>query len=252
MAFQTVFKRVEKKYLLDGHQYEELRKRLEGYMTVDQYGETTICNIYYDTPEHLIVRRSIDKPVYKEKLRVRSYGTPEAGGTVFVEIKKKFKGVVYKRRASMKLEQTDDFNRGAPIGAKDKQIENELRYFMKFYKGIAPAMYLSYDRIAMFGNEDKELRVTFDRNLTFRETDLKLESGSYGRKALPPDVRIMEIKITNAMPLWLSHFLDELKIYPASYSKYGSCYEIVEREKLEGKNENDKNNEKKEKVTCCA
>lgn len=252
MAFQTVFKRVEKKYLLDEHQYNELRKRLEGYMTVDEYGETTICNIYYDTPEHLIVRRSMEKPVYKEKLRVRSYGTPRAGGTVFVEIKKKFRSVVYKRRTSMKLEQTDDFNSGRPIGAKDKQIENELRYFLKFYKGIAPAMYLSYDRIAMFGNEDSELRVTFDRNLTFREDDLRLESGSYGRKALPEGVRIMEIKITNAMPLWLSHILDELKIFPASYSKYGSCYEIVERERRENSDKKQKNIEKKEKVTHCA
>ncbi len=251
MAFQTVFKRVEKKYLLNEHQYTELRKKLEGYMTVDQYGETTICNIYYDTPEHLIVRRSMEKPVYKEKLRVRSYGTPKQGGTLFVEIKKKFKGVVYKRRASMKLEQFNDFNKGLSINAKDKQIENELLYFMKFYKGIAPAMYLSYDRIAMFGNEDKELRLTFDRNITFRENDLHLESGSYGRKVLPEGTRIMEIKITNAMPLWLSKMLDELKIFPASFSKYGSCYALVEKERRQ-QSKPMKNIEKKEKVTHCA
>ena len=252
MAFQAVFKRVEKKYLLDEKQYNELRKRLEGHMTVDRYGETTICNIYYDTPEKLIVRRSLEKPIYKEKLRVRSYGTPEAGGTLFVEIKKKFKSVVYKRRTSMKLEQYDDFNRGLTINSEDKQIENELLYFLKFYKGIAPAMYLSYDRIAMFGNEDKELRVTFDRNLTFREEDLRLESGSYGRKALPEGMRIMEIKITNAMPLWLSRILDELKIYPASYSKYGTCYTIVEKERRAALKEKKTNIEKKEKVTHCA
>ncbi len=255
MAFQAVFKRVEKKYLLSERQYTELRKRLEGYMTVDKYGETTICNIYYDTPEHLIVRRSMEKPIYKEKLRVRSYGTPKAGGTLFVEIKKKFKGVVYKRRESMKLEQYGDFNKGLSINAKDKQIENELLYFMKFYKGIGPAMYLSYDRIAMFGNEDPALRVTFDRNITFREEDLHLESGSYGRKVLPEGTRIMEIKITNAMPLWLSHMLDELEIFPASFSKYGSCYELVEKERMNSckrQEKETKNIEKKEKVTNCA
>ena len=252
MAYQAVFKRVEKKYLLDEAQYNVLRERLEGLMTVDKYGETTICNIYYDTPEHLIVRRSIEKPIYKEKLRVRSYGAPGKDGTLFVEIKKKFKSVVYKRRTSMKLEQFGDFNKGLSINSPDRQIENELMYFLKFYKGIAPAMYLSYDRIAMFGNEDKELRVTFDRNLTFREDDLRLENGSYGRKALPEGVRIMEIKITNAMPMWLSHILDELKIYPASYSKYGACYTILEKERRAAAGEKKTNIEKKEKVTNCA
>ncbi|MBR6044415.1 MAG: polyphosphate polymerase domain-containing protein [Ruminococcus sp.] len=252
MAFQTVFRRVEKKYLLDGHQYTELRKRLEGYMTVDQYGETTICNIYYDTPENTLVRRSLEKPIYKEKLRVRSYGTAKPGGTVFVEVKKKFKGVVYKRRASMKLEESDEFVKGKPVGCKDKQIENELLYFMKFYKGIGPAMYLSYDRIAMFGNEDPELRVTFDRNITFRVEDMRLEIPSAGRKILPEGMRVMEIKITNAMPLWLAHMLDELKIYPASFSKYGACYTLLEKEKAEAAKESNKNIEKKDRVTYCA
>lgn len=250
MAFQTVFKRVEKKYILTEDQYNALRKKLEGYMTVDQYGETTICNIYYDTPEHLLVRRSLEKPIYKEKLRVRSYGTPKAGSTVFVEVKKKFKGVVYKRRASMKLEQAYDFTRGVPVGTKDPQIENELLYFVKFYKGIAPAMYLSYDRIAMFGNEDPSLRLTFDTNITFRTEDMLLESGSYGRKLLDNGVRIMEIKISDAMPLWMSHMLDELKIYPASFSKYGTAYEMLEKEKLSAR-QND-NITKKEKVNNCA
>ncbi len=254
MAFQAVFKRVEKKYLLSEEQYNELRKRLDNYMTVDQYGETKICNIYYDTPEHLLVRRSLEKPIYKEKLRVRSYGTPKPDGTVFVEVKKKFKGIVYKRRISMKLGTVDSFVAGKAAGTKDTQIENELLYFMKFYKGIGPAMYLSYDRIAMFGNEDHELRVTFDRNITFREEDLKLESGSYGRQILPEGTRVMEIKIANAMPLWLSHILDELKIYPASLSKYGSAYTIVEKERLE-KARQDKGEIKKEikeKVIDCA
>lgn len=246
-GFQAVFKRVEAKYMLNEHQYTELRKRLEEYMTVDQYGETTICNIYYDTPSHLLVRRSMEKPVYKEKLRVRSYGTPESeDDTVFVEVKKKFKGVVYKRRISMPLKDSRKFTAGERTGVKNKQIENELLYFIKLYKGIAPAMYLSYDRIAMFGNEDKELRVTFDRNITYREEDLNLKSGSYGEKLLPEGTRIMEIKITNAMPLWLAHILDELDIRQASFSKYGTAYQQV------CKAAKKQNNDEKGKVTNCA
>ncbi|MBR6101846.1 MAG: polyphosphate polymerase domain-containing protein [Ruminococcus sp.] len=252
MAFQAVFKRVERKYILDEQQYTELRKRLEGYMTVDKYGETKICNIYYDTPEHLLVRRSLEKPIYKEKLRVRSYGVPKPGESVFVEVKKKFKGIVYKRRISVKLDQVAELISGRSVGCKDTQIENELIYFMKFYKGIGPAMYLSYDRIAMFGNEDPELRVTFDRNITFRENDLLLESGSYGRTILPDGVRVMEIKITNAMPLWLAHMLDELKIYPASLSKYGSAYTIVTKERIAAEKPETTEVKNKEKVISCA
>lgn len=247
-GFQAVFKRVEQKYLLTEHQYTELRKRLDSYMTLDQYGETTICNIYYDTPTHLLVRRSMEKPIYKEKLRVRSYGTPkDEDSTVFVEVKKKFKGVVYKRRISMKLEESRRFTNGERVGVKNKQIENELLYFMKLYTGIAPAMYLSYDRIAMFGNEDPELRVTFDRNITYREDDLELKSGSYGEKLLSDGRRIMEIKIANAMPLWLVHILDELEIRQASFSKYGSAYQQVCKDRKAKENENEKG-----KVTDCA
>ncbi len=243
-AFQAVFKRVEQKYVLNEHQYTELRKRLDEYMTVDQYGETKICNIYYDTPERLLVRRSMEKPIYKEKLRVRSYGTPEGeDSTVFVEVKKKFKGVVYKRRISMPLADSRHFTSGERVGVKNRQIENELLYFLKLYKGIAPAMYLSYDRIAMYGNEDKELRVTFDRNITYREDDLELGSGSYGKVLLPEGTRIMEIKITNAMPLWLVHILDELEIRQASFSKYGTAYkQVCEKKNAEEVKEGKVNN----------
>lgn len=240
-AYQEVFKRYEKKYVVDEKTYKELMSKLEKYFVSDKYGKSTVCNIYYDTPEHLLIRNSIEKPVYKEKLRVRSYGVPDDDSMVFVELKKKYKGVVYKRRVEMTLAQSRDFIAGKSSPGENPQIENELRYFLGFYKGIAPAMFLSYDRIALCGIENPALRITFDSNITYREEQLELEKGIWGKELLSDGTRIMEIKIPGAMPVWLSKILDELKIFPSSFSKYGTAY----LEELSEKNN-------KGKVTSCA
>lgn len=221
---QEVFRRIEKKYIVDEPTYEKLIKKLDGHFVKDRYYKSTICNIYYDTPSHQLVRNSIEKPVYKEKLRVRSYGVPNDEDMVFVELKKKYKGVVYKRRIEMTLAQTRDFFAGKEIPHDNPQIENELKYFLKFYENIAPAMYLSYDRLAYCGAEDPSLRLTFDTHILYREEQKELDKGIWGKELLPAGVRVMEIKIPNAMPLWLSTILDELEIYPASFSKYGTAY----------------------------
>lgn len=221
---QEVFRRIEKKYIVDEPTYEKLIKKLDGHFVKDRYYKSTICNIYYDTPSHQLVRNSIEKPVYKEKLRVRSYGVPNDEDMVFVELKKKYKGVVYKRRIEMTLAQTRDFFAGKEVPHDNPQIENELKYFLKFYEGIAPAMYLSYDRLAYCGTEDPSLRLTFDTHILYREEQKELDKGIWGKELLPAGMRVMEIKIPNAMPLWLSTILDELEIYPASFSKYGTAY----------------------------
>ena len=221
---QEVFRRIEKKYIVDEPTYEKLIKKLDGHFVKDRYYKSTICNIYYDTPSHQLVRNSIEKPVYKEKLRVRSYGVPNDEDMVFVELKKKYKGVVYKRRIEMTLAQTRDFFAGKDVPHDNPQIENELKYFLKFYEGIAPAMYLSYDRLAYCGAEDPSLRLTFDTHILYREEQKELDKGIWGKELLPAGMRVMEIKIPNAMPLWLSAILDKLEIYPASFSKYGTAY----------------------------
>lgn len=193
-------------------------------MQTDKYGKTDILNIYYDTPNNQLVRTSMEKPVYKEKLRVRSYGVPTKEDTVFVELKKKYKGTVYKRRVGMTLEQSEKFICGKEFPHNNPQIEREISYFLTFYKDIAPAMFLSYERTAMFCTENPALRITFDSSIIYRRQQLDLSKGIFGEKLLEPGVRIMEIKIPNAMPLWLCDILDELKIYTCSYSKYASAY----------------------------
>ena len=188
---QEVFRRIEKKYIVDEPTYEKLIKKLDGHFVKDRYYKSTICNIYYDTPSHQLVRNSIEKPVYKEKLRVRSYGVPNDEDMVFVELKKKYKGVVYKRRIEMTLAQTRDFFAGKEVPHDNPQIENELKYFLKFYEGIAPAMYLSYDRLAYCGAEDPSLRLTFDTHILYREEQKELDKGIWGKELLPAGVRVM-------------------------------------------------------------
>ncbi|MDD3174522.1 MAG: polyphosphate polymerase domain-containing protein [Herbinix sp.] len=222
--YQYTFKRYEMKYLLSAEKYTLLRQRLQDKLNEDKFGKTTICNIYFDTPDHRLIRSSLEKPIYKEKLRLRSYGTPEEGDTVFIEIKKKYKGIVYKRREKMELSAAEAYLYDGEPACKSTQITKEIDWFLKSYHGLSPAMYISYDRIAMYGIEDKELRVTFDSNLLWREEELRLSSGVWGTPILEEGQRLMEIKIPGTMPLWLAHILTELEIYPASFSKYGRGY----------------------------
>lgn len=223
--FQMNFERCEIKYLLSSFQYQELRKRLNGKLEVDQYGKTTICNIYFDTPDSRLIRKSLEKPVYKEKLRLRSYGTPTDNDRVFLELKKKYKGIVYKRREDMSLSQAEAFlyHRSKPQGSS--QVVREIEWFLNYYEEILPAMYLSYERTAMYGLEDPGLRITFDENILWRLIELSLKKGGWGQPLLEPGHCLMEIKILKSMPLWLGNILDELKIYPVSFSKYGRAYE---------------------------
>ena len=223
-GFQDVFQRIETKYLMDEDQYQALRKRLEGMAEVDQYGETPILNIYFDTPDYRLIRTSLEKPAYKEKLRLRSYGVPQDDTQAFIEIKKKFKGVVYKRRIGMSYEDSLAYLcEGRPV-KEPSQISGEIDYFMHYYKGIRPAMAVSYDRIAMSGTTDSNLRITFDRNIRWRVDHMDLKEGNVGRDILEPGQHLMELKIAGAMSTELAEILSELNIYQVSFSKYGRGY----------------------------
>lgn len=222
---QTVFKRCEKKYLLSRDQYDALLSQLQEKMTQDVYGEHTICSLYFDTPEYDLIRTSIEKPVYKEKLRLRSYGVPSAEDQVFIELKKKYKGVVYKRRVAVSLKEAADYLFEGKRPSADSHVISEIDWFQSMYH-VAPKVLIAYERCAWYGNEEPGLRVTFDRGIRFRETALDLAFGDWGQALLEEDRVLMEIKIPGAMPLWLSRLLSELKIYPTSFSKYGMCYKV--------------------------
>lgn len=221
--YQNVFKRREKKYMLNEGQHQALMEQLNGPMAKDLYGLHTICNMYFDTDNYELIRASIEKPVYKEKLRLRSYGVPKTNGTVFLELKKKFKGVVYKRRAPLTLEESRHYFLRGQRPEVSSQILREIDWFLKMYRPV-PKVFLAYDRLALYGNEDANLRITFDRNIRWRESQLDLSKGDWGNPLLRPGNILMEIKIPGTMPLWLSHVLSDLEIFPTSFSKYGTCY----------------------------
>ncbi|MBQ8659432.1 MAG: polyphosphate polymerase domain-containing protein [Bacilli bacterium] len=220
--YDNVFNRVEKKYLLTKEQRELLFDRINEYLNEDRYFKSTICNIYFDTVNNDLIINSIDKPVFKQKFRLRSYFVPGMEDDVFLENKTKYKGIVNKRRVKMKLRDYYKYEKNNYF-SNDSQILKEFSYFFNYYD-LKPYIYIAYDRLSYVGKNDSQLRITIDSNLRSRTEDLKLELGDAGKKFFKEDMYIMEIKTLGAMPFWLVNALSELKIYPRSFSKFGRIY----------------------------
>ena len=218
-----VFRRTEKKFVLTQEQYNKLIELIKDNINKDPYYKSTICNIYFDTEKNDLIINSIDKPIYKEKVRLRSYSVPNLNDEVFLEIKKKYKGIVGKRRVKIKLK---DFYNYLEKGIKpncNKQIMEEIDYCFNHYH-LKPSLYLAYDRLSYYDKNDKNFRITFDKNIRSREDELKLENGDSGNLYFKDNTYIMEAKALDAYPLWFINALSELKIYSKSFSKYGNIY----------------------------
>lgn len=220
-----VFKRFELKYILTVEQHEQLKTHMNGHMIMDDFGRHDIHNIYFDTPDFLLIRRSMDKPEYKEKLRVRSYGDTTDQSSVFVEMKKKYAGEVFKRRLHVpKTEAFDFLLDGVPL-KEDTQIGRELDYFMGYYKNLVPAVALHYQREAYFCPADDNFRMTFDQNITVNTEQVSLRNSPSDLPVLDEGKILLEVKTSLGIPTWLMEFFAEHKIYKASFSKYGTAYE---------------------------
>lgn len=241
LMLQTIFKRIETKYVLSEKQVEELLEVIEPYLKRDYYFKGTNMSIYFDTDSKWLAIHSLEKPLYKEKIRIRSYGVPKSmDETVFFEIKKKFDGTGYKRRIPMKLgdfykfceereaeylgddgslaKTVDDKN--VMVYSDNPQIEEEVRYCFRLYH-LHPALFLAYDRTSYIDEEDPTFRLTFDRNVRSRETDLRLEDGDQGDLFFKNGEVVMEVKSAERYPKWFVNAISKLKIYPTSFSKYG-------------------------------
>lgn len=227
MAYQSVFQRYELKYLLTKAQKETILQAMEPYMDLDKYGRTVIRNIYYDTDDHLLIRRSIERPIYKEKLRLRSYQRAEHDMPVFVELKKKFDSVVYKRRVSMHQDEAMSWLEGKAPSPVDSQISREIDYVRSFYGSLKPRVFLSYEREAYYTKDGSDFRVTFDDTILCRQDALTLDSQVYGTPILPEDRVLMEIKCSGGIPLWMTQLLTRERIFKTSYSKYGTAYKTL-------------------------
>lgn len=223
MNDQMIFKRYEIKYLLTREQQLRIKDAFTGRMKADVHGKSTILSLYFDTPDDLLIRRSLDKPLYKEKLRLRSYGVATADTTVFVELKKKYQSIVYKRRIGMTEEEASRYLLKHEQ-VTDTQISREIDYCMKHYPLLSPRMLLSYEREAYYAIDDPDFRITFDEQILWRDHEVNLTSGIGGTAVLPDDTILMEVKTAGAIPLWLVHLLSEEHIYKTSFSKYGTAW----------------------------
>lgn len=219
----TVFKRTEQKYLLDQEQYDYLMTRMENHIEKNKFFYSQIYNIYFDNDNYDLVRTSIEKPLYKEKIRLRSYGIPTLDDYVFLEIKKKYKGVVTKRRVELPLRKVYEYLKTGKLPIYT-QIMKEIDYCFQKYQ-LHPVLFLAYDRFSYQDKENPDFRITFDFHLRSRKEDLKLELGDGGNLFFKEPKYIMEVKANHALPLWFVELLSDLKLYQTSFSKYGSIYQ---------------------------
>ena len=220
---KLTFKRYEKKYLLSAEGYAHLMARLAEYIEPDEYHRSTVCSIYYDRDDFRLIRHSIDAPIYKEKLRVRSYNPTGPDCEAFVELKKKYKGIVYKRRVAMTGREAEAWLSGAAEPPEDSQMVREIQWFLHENEP-RPQVLIACDRTSWRARENPELRITFDERIRWRESELSFAAGCGGELLLPNGEVLMELKIPGAAPLWLAHLLSEQALFPTSFSKYGVCY----------------------------
>lgn len=233
MGKQDTFKRYELKYLMTREQKDWLMEQAADKLVPDAFPTSSIRNIYFDTPDKLLIRRSMDKPLYKEKIRLRSYGPADDASEVFVELKKKYNDVVYKRRVSMNYREAKEYLTGEgrlidkrrdELKFREWQILNEIDYVQDCYKKLEPAVFLSYERESFKAAEGLELRITFDRDIMWRDYDVDLAKEPYGKRIIDEDMVLMELKTPYAIPLWLARLMSEKKIYKTTFSKYGRAY----------------------------
>lgn len=224
-----VFNRYEHKYLLDKETYKKVINIMDTYMELDAYNINhkpyTIANIYYDTNDDYLIRTSLSKPDYKEKLRLRAYGVPDKKSKVYLEIKKKYKGLVNKRRTALYLNEAYKLAASGEMPEikeyMNEQVLKEIEYFLSVYK-LKPKVYIAYDRIAYFEKGNPDLRISFDMNIRSRRYEIGLDRGDYGELLLERDLYLMEVKTAMAKPLWLTKMLTELDIKRSNFSKYGT------------------------------
>lgn len=222
----TMMQRYEMKFILTKDQLVAFKNALTGHMEVDQYGKTSIASIYYDTPDYYLIRTSIEKPVFKEKIRLRSYGLVDNNKHIYLELKRKVSGMVYKRRISLDEDTAVSFLNKKPAMLKDDQVSHELIYFRDHFECLEPKIMVIYDRTS-YAEVDGNIRLTIDEAPRYRTHDLNLHTNMDGELLLEPGNAVLEIKVQQELPLWLVKILSDNKIYKTSFSKVGTAYKMI-------------------------
>lgn len=234
MSHQMIFKRYELKYMLTQEQRHKIEQAMSLHMAQDQYGEAMIRNIYFDTKNFRLIRHSIEKPAYKEKLRIRSYQKVTKEDEVFLELKKKYKSIVYKRRMVLpESKAMDCLCNGSPI-PDESQIAKEINYFCSYYEELIPSVFLSYHREAFYSLDGSDFRITFDNQIVYRQDHLSLTEDVFGTPLLDSQMTLMEIKTSGGIPLWMTAVLSENNIFKTSFSKYGAAYKQIVKTQKQG------------------
>ena len=220
----SVMKRYELKYYLSKDQLDYFINKINNHMKVDKYGVTSIVSIYFDTPDFRLINKSIEKPNYKEKLRLRSYGLTNDNSPTFLEIKRKCEGIVYKRRISLLESEVEELLYSKESRKRD-QISREIEAFLENYQNLEPKYLIIYDRVAYY-QDNGDLRITIDMNPRYRTNDLNLHTSMEGISLLDDGGAILEAKVQHSIPLWLTAILSEGKIYQTSFSKVGTAHKL--------------------------
>ncbi len=219
------FARVEVKYMLTSARLPvfEAGLRSHGFCCRD-FGSPLVQSLYYDSPDRLLIRSSLERPAYKEKLRLRAYGQPGAASMSFVEVKKKYRGVVYKRRTALPLEEAARGLQERLLPAETGQVGREALWMVRRWN-LVPSAVIAYNRSAWFSSLEPEIRITLDRNISFRDYDLDLSLPSENIPLILPDQRILEIKTGGVYPRWLAELLQAAGAKRIHFSKYGTAYQ---------------------------
>lgn len=224
----NTFNRYEKKYMLDQETATKIKNDIKSYITQDQYSSNsyyTICNIYYDTVNDEIIKQSVSKPQYKEKLRLRCYGDTTKHDIVYLEIKKKLNGFVNKRRTHITLEEANNliFHKVMPVKQPyhNTQVLNEIYYFVQ-NKILYPKIAISYDREAYYAIDNPDFRITFDNHITSRRKNVYAGRSKEDQSIIDENLILMELKTSTSIPLWMTNILSKYKVFGNSFSKYGT------------------------------
>ncbi|PAV30485.1 VTC domain-containing protein [Virgibacillus profundi] len=234
-----IFRRREQKYLITKEQYQELIMQIAPYMRSDKFGidgRYTVSTLYFESSDHKIYFETKNKLKYRQKLRLRVYNDTDLNSTAFFEVKQKHKKVVNKRRMLIPLheayryldEKEDSLDY---YETSNPQVLKEIDYFRKLYQ-LDPEMVVSYDRHALHCTDDPDLRITFDLNLRCRKDNLLLEHGPHGVNFIDDDLVVLEVKVNDSVPLWLTRILQNINCEQRSASKFCTSLELLKNEAL--------------------
>ncbi len=235
-----IFKRKEQKYLITLDQYSLLLEQIMPYMRSDKFGvdgRYIVSSLYFDSDDHNIYFETKNKLTFRQKLRLRTYNETGIDETAFFEVKQKHNNVVNKRRMLLPLEEAYHYlEKGDKKHLKDfhtsnLQVLREIDHFRTLYK-LKPEMVVSYERHALHGIDNPDLRITFDFNLRCRNDDLLLEHGSDGEQFIDNNLIVLEVKVNDSVPLWLTRILQALQCEQRSASKYCTSMELLQKNQM--------------------